>query len=464
MADWIESRDFAGKSVTVMGLGAFGGQIGAVRWLVGKGAKVLVTDVKDADSLRTALDQLEGLPVDYRLGGHEEEDFRGADMILPSPAVRPTSEYLAAARGAGVPIETEMTLFWRYCPAAIVGVTGTNGKSTTTSLIGEMATRDPSRRAWVGGNIGGSVLEAVEQIGAGDWVILELSSFQLEALDALGRSPHVSVVTNFAANHLDHHADMDDYRTAKQTILRHQTEADFAILNLDDAHARSWSECSAGTPVYFSTERSVDAGAFLDGDQLVCRVPGREEIALPRDDFQPPGRHNVANALAAIAAAALAGVGDEAIGEGFREFRGLEHRLEFVCERDGVRYYNDSKATTPAAGAIGVQAFADTHAGKLIVLAGGYDKHVPMDDYAAACARLAKHVVVLGEVRELLFGLLDGAGPGVSRADSFEHAVHLAQAAAQPGDVVLLSPACASYDMFNNYEERGRTFKRLVGA
>ena len=464
MADWIDRADFAGKRVTVMGLGAFGGQIGAIRYFVGKGADVLVTDLKGEDALEASLEQLAELPVRYRLGEHVAQDFAQADMILASPAVPRSSEYLQAARDSDVPIESEMNLFWRYCPAEIVGVTGTNGKSTTTSLLGEMATRDKRRRAWVGGNIGGSVLEVVQQIGGEDLVVLELSSFQLQALADLSRSPHVAVVTNLSPNHLDRHASMDDYRRAKQTIVRHQARTDFAVLNGDDEDVAAWAGSTPATAIRFSVRGQVEPGAYVDGQDLVCRVPGREGIVLPRADLMLPGLHNVANALAAMAGAALAGVGDEAIAEGLRAFRGLEHRLELVAERDGVRYYNDSKATTPAAGVIGVQAFSEPEPAPLVVIAGGYDKHVEMDEFTDACARCAKHVVVLGQVRQMLADLLRGAGPTVTEADTFEDAVRQAQAAAEPGGVVLLSPACASYDMFSNYEERGREFKRLVGS
>ena len=466
MSDWVTRQDFAGRRVTVMGLGAFGGQIGAARFLVGRGARVLVTDVKDASGLGPALAALEGLPIRYRLGEHRVEDFEQTDMVLASPAVSPRSPHLQAARDAGALVESEMNLFFRYCPAPIVGVTGTNGKSTTTHMIGEMAGRHEPRRSWVGGNIGGSVLEIVDQVGPGDLVVLELSSYQLEALDALGRSPRVAVVTNFAANHLDHHADMDEYRWAKQTILRHQRPGDVAVLNRDDEDVAAWRECTAGETLWFSLDGPVDRGAFVDGPQLVCRFEGREDMVFARDDLRLPGRHNAANALAALLAAGAAGVAASAMAGGLRSCRALEHRLEFVCEREGVRYYNDSKATTPAAGIIGVQAFSEP-AGRLIVIAGGYDKHVPLEDYAQACVEHAKHVVVLGEVREELRQLIagqrgEGTAPGLTVANTFEDAVREAQRAAAPGDVVLLSPACASYGMFANYEERGRRFRELA--
>ena len=466
MSNWIDARDFRDRRVTVMGLGAFGGQIGAIRYLLAKGADVLVTDLKPQDALAQSIDALAGLRVRYRLGEHRSEDFQHADMVLASPAVPKRSKFLQTAQDAGVPVESEMNLFFRYCPARIIGVTGTNGKSTTTALLGEMAGHN-ARRVWVGGNIGGSVLEIVEQVREPDLVILELSSFQLERLDALGKSPHIAVVTNFSANHLDHHADMAEYRAAKQAILRRQTVQDFAVLNHDDADVREWRDCTPGRTVYFSLKERLEQGASLDREHLVGRTPGRDEITLPRADFHPPGRHNTANALAALAAAALAHVGDDSIRRGCRAFRGLEHRLEFVCERDGVRYYNDSKATTPAAGVTGVEAFSDASAGPLIVIAGGYDKHVPMDEYAAVCARRTKHVVVLGEVKAELSRLIvrartEASTPAVTEADTFDEAVGQAQAAAAPGDVVLLSPACASYDMFNNYEERGRRFRELV--
>ena len=466
MSGWIQSRDFGGKRVTVMGLGAFGGQIGAVRFLVAQGAEVLVTDVKSEADLEPSIEALADSPIRYCLGEHREEDFRDTDMVLASPAVPMTSEFLQAAYAADVPVESEMGLFLRYCPAEIIGVTGTNGKSTTTSLLGEMLRHD-ARRVWVGGNIGGSVLEIADQIDRDDLVILELSSFQLERIDALGRSPHVAVVTNFAENHLDHHADMAEYRAAKQIILRHQTASDFAVLNYDDPEVREWHPYTRGQAFRFSLREGLDHGTYLDGDSLVCRLPGRDEITLSRSELQPPGLHNVANALAALAAAALARATRASIERGYRYFRGLEHRLEFVCERDGVRYYNDSKSTTPAAGVIGIEAFSDLPPGRLIVIAGGYDKHVPLDEFAGACVTHAGHVVMMGEVKSELARLIaigrgNAARPVATEADTFEEAVREAQSAAQHGDVVLLSPACASYDMFNNYEERGRKFKALV--
>jgi len=468
LSEWIQARDFAGKRVTVMGLGAFGGQIGAIRFLVARGAEVLVTDLKTEADLGPSVEALAGLPVRYRLGDHRLEDFQDTDLVLASPAVPGRSEFLQAARATDVPVESEMGLFVRYCPAEIVGVTGTNGKSTTTALLGDMVRHD-ARRVWVGGNIGGSVLEIVDQIDDRDLVVLELSSFQLEGLDALRRSPHLAVVTNFSENHLDHHAGVAEYRTAKQTILRHQTASDFAVLNYDDPDVREWHTCTRGSTFCFSVRERLDHGAYLDGDALVCHLPGSREMLLPRAELQPLGAHNVANALAALTAAVLAGATRDSIGQGYRDFRGLEHRLELVCERDDVRYYNDSKCTTPAAGIIGIEAFADLPPRRLVVIAGGYDKHVPLDEFAGACAQRAKHVVLLGAVRPQLSRSIllcrgDAAEPVVTEAETFEEALSQARSAAVAGDVVLLSPACASYGMFNNYEERGTEFKRLVKA
>jgi len=434
-----------GARVTVMGLGLFGGGVGAAKFLVRAGARVTVTDQKDAHHLRESVAALDGLPVDLHLGGHREEDFRGADFVLASPAVPPGSPWLAMARGH----ETEMNLFLKLCRArTIVGITGSNGKTTTTALIGEVLRRGP-RRAWVGGNIGGSLLDSVDRIGPDDVVVLELSSFQLESLDALGRSPNVAVVMNITPNHLDRHGTMENYVAAKRAIVAHQREGDARVLNADDPVVRTFA--GSGTR-WFSLQGPVE-GAWAAHEHIragddVLDVSGR----------RLPGWFNLQNMTAAAAATQGAFPGwREAAEEAFRAFAGVEHRLEFVGEIGGVRWYNDSIATNPES----TLAALDTIPGPIVIILGGYDKKLPFDALGRRVRERCRAAVLLGATAASIEQCI-GAGMEIVRSSSLEDAVARARAAAGPGDTVLLSPACASFDMFRNFAERGSRFKELV--
>lgn len=464
MADFDQLRTpeaLRGKRVTVMGLGLFSGGVAATRFLVAHGARVTVTDNRSAEELAESVEQIKDLPVELVLGRHRDIDFINADLVIVNPAVPKSSRYIQLAQQHGVPLEMEMNLFFRYCPAPIVGITGSNGKSTTTCLTYEIL-KACGYRAWLGGNIGRSLLANVHEIRPTDIVVLELSSFQLEDLHRLCRSPHIGIVVNITPNHLDRHKTMENYVNAKKCIMRYQSERDFLILNHEDPILRRWADEAGARVYFFSSSTPLSQGAFVRDRELYVR-DGRAPVRVSLDRIHLPGRHNLENIAAAAMAAYIAGAGAIHIDSAISGFTGLEHRLEFVSEVNGVRYYNDSIATTPESAIAALRSFT---CGRVII-AGGADKGVSFDSFCAEVARSAKAVVLMGATADKLESLIrayrNGAPlPRIYRAGSLREAVEASAREATPGDVVLLSPACASFDMFRNFEERGRQFKALV--
>ncbi|HHT9137309.1 MAG TPA: UDP-N-acetylmuramoyl-L-alanine--D-glutamate ligase [Candidatus Wunengus sp. YC60] len=456
--------EFKNKKITVMGLGLFGGGVGVAQFLARQGAHVTVTDLRNVTELSPSLKQLEGLPISYKLGGHHEEDFTNADMVIVNPAVPKNSKFIQIARNNHVTIDTEINIFFKLCPAPIIGITGSNGKSTTTTLSGKIL-QETTRKTWIGGNIGKSLLGSLEEMKPTDVVVLELSSFQLEELNNTKKSPHISVVTNISPNHLDRHANMDEYIQAKKAIVLHQNSGDCAILNYDDPELRRWEKDCKGHVLWYSAKQALANGAFIKNNDLVISVNGQNTAIPCVSSVKIPGIHNLQNVLAASCAAYLAGARKQHIEKAVTTFTGLEHRLEFVREVNGVKYYNDSKATTPESSIAAIVAFQ----APVILIAGGYDKGSSFREFAEACARNTKSVVLIGKtagkINELI---LEKKGkketPSVCLQKTFEEAFLQANALAKAGDVVLLSPACASYDMFINYEHRGRQFKDMVQA
>jgi len=430
-------QELHGKRVTVAGLGRFGGQIAAARWLVQQGAQVLVTDQAAAEKLSQSVEQLRDLALELRLGEHREADFTQADLIVASPAIPPASKYLQAAAAAGVPITTEIRLFIERCPAAIVGITGTKGKSTTTAMLGEMLRR--RFVTWVGGNIGHSLLLELDKIQKTHLVVLELSSFMLEHLGAMHWSPHLAVVTMVAADHLDWHGSLEAYIRAKANIVRFQRADDIAVLNEDDPG-------------------SLALAAQTRARVVRCGLRDRRPM-----DLLIPGRHNQSNAQAAFAAAYELGVGRDDAQEALRNFRGLPHRLQLVHEEHGVRYFNDSIATIPEAAVAALDSFAPR---RVIQVVGGYDKGLAFTAMCNALLERAKAVLCIGatgkKLAETMSESLHPAAASIYECGDLTTAVKLARQIAAPGDVVLLSPGCASYDQFDNFEKRGETFARLV--
>ncbi|HHT9146020.1 MAG: UDP-N-acetylmuramoyl-L-alanine--D-glutamate ligase [Candidatus Brocadiaceae bacterium] len=456
--------EFKNKKITVMGLGLFGGGVGVAQFLARQGARVTVTDLRNAAELSSSIKQLEGLPISYKLGGHSEEDFTNTDMVVVNPAVPKNSKFIQIARNNHIQIDTEMNIFFKLCPAPIIGITGSNGKSTTTTLTGKIL-EETQRRTWIGGNIGKSLLGYLEEMKPADIVVLELSSFQLEELNKTGKSPHISIVTNISPNHLDRHADMDEYIQAKKAIILHQNFTDYVVLNYDDQELRKWEKDCKGRVLWYSANHTLANGAFVKSNDIVISMNGQNTVIPCVSRVKIPGMHNLQNILAASCAAYLAGARKQHIEKAITTFTGLEHRLEFVREVNGVKYYNDSKATTPKSSIAAITAF---HA-QVILIAGGYDKGSSFEEFTGVCAQHTKAVVLIGKTAEKIKELIlkkkgSGETPSIFMLITFEEAFRQANALAKAGDVVLLSPACASYDMFLNYEERGRKFKDMVQA
>jgi len=432
------------------------------RFLVSAGAQVVGFDVKPAHELGSVASEMAALGVPLVTGPRYLEGIGDAfDAVFLSPGVDRRQPRLAdmAERRPGS-VSTEMALFFRLCPAPIIGVTGSSGKTTTTTMIGRILERG-RRPVWVGGNIGTPLIDRVHQMDEGHWAVVELSSFQLEWLQ---ESPHIAVMTNFSPNHLDVHPSLDAYRAAKGRIFAFQKPSDWAVYNADDPETARLAARGSGAAFPFSRRRTLDKGAFLDGQRLVVRgCDGAQHLVLDVRELQVPGRHNVENALAAAAVGYLCGIAPEAIGEALRTFRGVPHRLEWVRTVDGVRYVNDSIATSPARAAAGLRAFD----APIVLIAGGYDKKLPFDPLveAVAGARM-RAVILLGATADAIAEALNRLGPDrrppIYRVSSLAEAVERAHRVARRGDVVLLSPACASYDMFPNFEVRGETFRRLV--
>ncbi len=494
------SRDFKGKRVTVLGLGVLSGGVASARYFAARGADVTVTDLLPAEALRKSIDALAPWPVRYVLGEHREEDITGADLVVVGPAVRDDSPYLRLARDRGVPLTTEMNLVFETCRRPVIGITGSNGKTTTTRLLGALHQAvDPE--TLVGGNIGRAVLNELEDSASP--VILELSSFQLHRLAWIRRSPGLAVVTNLSPNHLDWHGTFDAYEQSKRHIVHYQSPEDMVVLNADDERLRKWASFCPGRVAWFSMEGPVETGCYVRDGQVVFRDgagerdgsgargaskaggvsaergPAAERAICPVDALRLPGPHNLANLLAAVTAACLGGIPPSVIRSTVEAFRGVEHRLEEVAVLDGVGYYNDSACTTPASTVTALRAFD----GPVVLIAGGYDKGTAFDDMAEEIVRRARAVVLIGataDAIETAIGEAGGAGtadvdpadvytdaakpPVIARAETLDDAVWKSAGLARPGDVVVLSPACASYDMFTNFEERGQRFKEAVAA
>lgn len=431
-------QEVRNKRVTVAGLGRFGGGIAVARWLVAQGAKVVVTDQAPAEKLAESIAKLDGLPIEFRLGEQREEDFSRADLVVASPAVAPSSPYLRAASEAGVTVTTEMKLFVERCPATIVGVTGTKGKSTTTAMLGEILKRQFTTH--IGGNIGKSLLPDLGQIDKTHLVVLELSSFMLHYLGAMKWSPHLAVVTYISEDHIEWHGSVEAYLEAKRNLVRFQRPDDFLVVCGENPAAMAFASCSKAKAIPYG-------------------VAGRKPFEL-----LVPGRHNQLNAQGACAAAALLGVDWDTAQSALLEFRGLPHRLQLVHESDaGVRYYNDSIATIPESAVLALESFPPR---RVIQIVGGYDKGLALTPLANALVERAKAALCIGATGKKLVEMIGQSGL-TGAADVYDcgdlvTAMKLARSIAGKGDVVLLSPGCSSLDQFTNFQERGEAFARLL--
>jgi UDP-N-acetylmuramoylalanine--D-glutamate ligase len=444
--------EFHGKRVTVVGLARSG--VAACTALADRGARVQGTDRLPREKLRGDLAVLESRGVGLATGGHRAEDFLGADLIVISPGVPSDMDLLTQARARGIPVWAEVELASRLTPARFLGITGTNGKSTTTSLLGAML-EAAGFPVVVAGNIGTALCEVVTRLGPSHWVVAELSSFQLETIVAF--RPHVAVLLNLAPDHLDRYANVADYYAAKARIFLNQAPEDFAVLNADDPPALEWARGLRSRTHLFSRTRTVGDGAFVRDGRLVIRREGRAEAVCGVAEIRIQGLHNLENGLAAAAAAAAIGVPAAAIGGALKRFPGLPHRLELVAEAGGVRYVNDSKGTNVGA----VAKSLESYAGGVILIAGGKDKGGDFAPLRPLVEARVKTLLLLGQARDAIRAQLAGACP-MEEVPTLDAAVRRAADIATPGDTVLLSPACASFDMFRDFEHRGDVFREAV--
>ena len=464
-------RDFFNsKTVLIMGLGRFGGGVDAAEFAYKAGAKVIVTDLASAQKLCDSIDKLKQFQdIEFHLGSHDVRDFEQADVVVANPAVPPDNKYLEIARCHNKLVTSQINIFFQLCPATIIGITGANGKSTTSALTAHLLKNtsiehraSSIENVWLSGNIGNEpLLTIVDKISPGDLVVLEISSFQLEQLAQIQTAPKVSLLTNLMPNHLDRYGTFANYCAAKENIFKFQkidlSSPAVSIFNADDKISAEWFEKYkkdiGRTCIKFSAD---DVG---------------EKI---RKAFPLPGRANLSNLAAAIAIAKQFGLDDDSIINCLSAFKTLPHRLEFIGEIRGVRWFNDSKATTPESAIVALEAFEQPR----IIIAGGYDKHLPFEQLGEKIAVNAKAAVLIGQtapkiataIRNSQMSLrgatrrsnLHKRATRIEIVNSLAEAVKLADCLAVKGDVVLLSPACASYDMFEHFQQRGDEFRKLV--
>jgi UDP-N-acetylmuramoylalanine--D-glutamate ligase len=443
--------ELRGKRVLVVGLARTG--VAASLFCAARGTRVTATDSRTESEVGEAIAKLKDAGVALELGSHREETFLDQDLIIPSPGVPADEPHLQAARAKGIAIWSEIELAYRFIKGRLIGITGSNGKTTTTSLV-EHILKTAGTQTILAGNIGTPLTGCVDAMKDDTCTVVELSSFQLELIDTF--RPNIGVFLNLTPDHLDRHHTFEAYGAAKARLFENQTGEDAAILNADDAATRPYAP-SLPRVYWFSRKQRVAQGTYVRGEEIVFRQDGAEEILLKLEDIPLAGAHNVENVLAAAAAARLAGAPSAAIAKGVSSFAGVEHRLEFVSEIAGVRYYNDSKATNVDATLKALDAFP----GRILVILGGKDKG---SDYTALQKPLREKAILallIGAAAEKIEKQISGS-VALERAETLERAVETASHAAQRGDVVLLAPACASFDQFQNYEHRGHVFKELV--
>jgi len=440
--------NLTGKKVLVIGLARTGKE--CARFLARQGAEVAVCDRRGAETLQQDIAALGGLPIRFQLGGEETSWLDAMDYVVPSPGVPMDNVMLREAVARHIPVLSEIELAQRFFRAPLIAITGTNGKSTTTTLIGAMLKAD-GRKTFLGGNLGAPFIGAVDD--QWDWGVVEISSFQLEWVETF--KPRIAVHLNITEDHLDRYSSFADYRQAKERIFAAQSGADWAILNRDDERVWALRDRLKAQVVSFGFS-SIAQGVFATDDEIVWRAQGREErFSLKNVKIQ--GVHNIENMMAAIAAAQCAGVSRRAIEKTLEEFPGLEHRLEFVREKDGVRYYNDSKGTNVGAVVKSLASFS----APVILLAGGVDKGGEYAPLADGVAKKVRRLILFGAAKRTIAAALGHLTTTVMVED-IGAAVRDAAAHGRAGDVVLLSPACSSFDQFQNYAERGKVFKARV--
>lgn len=443
------------KTALIVGMAKSG--IGAAKLLARNGYHVRINDMKaEIPGLAEALC---GAAVEYRLGEDPLTLLDGVDLVVPSPIIPMTAPFLVEAKRRGIEIESEIELGYRYAKADFVCITGTNGKTTCTALTGELF-KAAGFRTFVLGNIGVAITEHAEETRPGDVIVAETAALQLEGCTRF--HAHAAACCNITPDHLDHFGTMENYIAAKRKVFDNQTADDFAVLNYDDPVVRAMADCTPAETLYFSRKAMPENGMFVRDGMVVYSRHGAETPILPAKDTRIPGGHNLENAMLSSLLALACGVQPETVAEVLRTFPGVEHRIEFVRELDGVVYINDSKGTNPASTIRAIEAMTRPS----VLLLGGYDKHGDFHELFEVFRKsgLFKAGVVIGQTTQQILDTAKDLGMDglLTTAETFREAVDKARALAVPGDAVLLSPACASWGMFDNFEQRGEIFKEIV--
>lgn len=447
-----------GKKIAVCGIGISNTPL--IKSFLEKGARVIACDRRSAEQIGPLADELEKEGAELKLGDDYLSDLE-VDIIFRTPGMSFNLPELVSARKRGIAVTSEMEVFFDLCPATIFAVTGSDGKTTTTTLIAKMLEAE-GKKVFVGGNIGKPLLPEIENITADDFVVAELSSFQLISMR---KSPDVAVVTNVAPNHLDIHKDMDEYVEAKKNILLHQNAFSRTVLNRDNEITDSFRSFVRGQSLGFSMKRRLNNGAWLDGKGILhMAYRGIDAPVLDRKDIAVIGDHNVANYLAAITAV-WGYVGVDTINKVAKEFGGVAHRIELVRELNGIKFFNDSIASSPTRTIAGLKAFDK----KVFLIAGGYDKHIPFDPLMPYLVEKVKTLYLCGDTAQKIEDCLKNyegynGSPEIVRTKDIKEATIMAYKAAKSGDIITLSPACASFDAFPNFAARGNYFKEVVNS
>lgn len=448
---------YQGQTVLVVGAAKSG--LAAARFLLDNGARVILTDIRNLDALHSEIAALcepaqTAGELILELGGHRNDSFAKCNFIVVSPGVPLSLPYFDTSRRAGIPILAEVELAFRHLKGNIIGITGSNGKTTTTTLVADLLA-GAGLKAYAAGNIGTPLISLAVNSNPGDFYAVELSSFQLESIEKF--RPFIGSILNLTPDHMDRYAGFEDYVAAKKRLFMNQVKTDFAVLNAEDIRTAAMASEVAARPFLFSRSRVLEHGAFVRNGRVFFRDGGNEKELFPVNAVALKGAHNLENVLAASTMAILAGAAPESLEGSIRKFKGIEHRIEWVLEIDGVQYFNDSKATNVDAAIKSIEAFP----GNILLILGGRDKAGDFTALRSPVRNRVKHVVLIGEaagkIRRALSGTVD-----MSEARSMQEAVSICKALARRGDTVLLAPACASFDMFQNYEHRGRAFKEAV--
>lgn len=448
--------EIAAKKAVVLGAGVSG--VTVAKALRRVQADVTLVDGKEAEQLPLQVLNLANEGIHLQLGAEAEECLEDADFLVVSPGIPLKAAYVGKAQQRGIPVVSEVEIAYQLCKAPMLAITGTNGKTTTTTLLGEMIKASGFKTA-VGGNIGAGLSEQVLDLGANDMAVAEISSYQLESVQEF--RPYVAAVLNVTPDHLERHGTVEQYSSVKERVFNKQGAEDVVVLNYDDPITRDMAKRAPGRVLFFSRLEVLPEGAFVRAGKMVIRWQGAEISLLDAAELGLPGAHNVENVLAAAAMAYVAGVTPQVICEVLRSFEGVEHRIELVAEIDNVKYYNDSKATNPESTIKALEAF-DTG---IILLAGGKDKNTDLQTMMKLVKDKARCLLLFGAAAERFEAAARQAGVQQIRLVSgVEEAIQVAKTLAQPAEVVLLSPACASFDQFSSFEERGRFFKECVAA